>query len=246
MNIDIQNAAFETHPYNSEPIPADTKALIVGTAPPPRFSLPRAPDKGPKKGYDADFFYGSGANYLWLFLERAAGEKIFAEPGTPEAAREDTQSLMRDFLCRHHIWMRDILQTYRRKPGKEQSAKDDDIDRDAKVTSYVRLLPLFEESKDVHIVVFTSVTAAKWSFENGFSSEADKETQEYYRQRYVAAEAERKRKTGLQKYTDVFCAESINDRLVSYYIAPSPSGSAGPSDIDLNVAIYKSILFRNS
>jgi hypothetical protein len=175
MKIDAESGAtLETHPYNSESIPAGTKTLIIGTAPPPRFSLPRPPHEGPKKGWDADFYYGSAANYLWLYLERAADEAIFAEPGTPEAAQENTESLMRDFLHRHRLWMRDILQTYRRKPRKETSSNDRDIDvsRD-KGTVFMQLGPLLEGNKDIRKIAFTSQDfAAKWTFEafNGASA----------------------------------------------------------------------------
>jgi hypothetical protein len=48
---------IETHPYNlRETIPDETRLLIVGTAPPPRFSNPAC---GGMRGLDFDFF-------LWL------------------------------------------------------------------------------------------------------------------------------------------------------------------------------------
>jgi hypothetical protein len=53
------NANREHHPYNDEPFPPEMRVLVVGTAPPPRFSQPRPPHSGPREGYDADFFYGS-------------------------------------------------------------------------------------------------------------------------------------------------------------------------------------------
>jgi hypothetical protein len=55
----------ETHPYNSEPIPDNVRLLIVGTAPPPRFSNPQCEGVGAHK-LDFEFFYGSGHNNMWL------------------------------------------------------------------------------------------------------------------------------------------------------------------------------------
>ncbi len=51
------------HPY--EPfIQSDTKKLIVGTLPPPRFSIGNLLEK------DVDFCYGSYYNSLWLYIEK--------------------------------------------------------------------------------------------------------------------------------------------------------------------------------
>src|ERR1700693_4108094 len=117
----------ETHPYNLSPkfsIPDDTRLLIVGTAPPPRFSNPASKDR---RGLDFDFFYGSEDNYMWEFLDNIAeeidDEKLFAD----DASSEDCCDAARKFLQRHKIWMCDALQTYHRKEGMEWSASDADI-----------------------------------------------------------------------------------------------------------------------
>jgi hypothetical protein len=86
--------AEETHPYNlREAIPSRTKVLLLGTAPPPRFSSPSC---GEMRGLDFDFFYGSEDNYMWVFLddiaERIDGRKLFEEefssPQCSDVARD--------------------------------------------------------------------------------------------------------------------------------------------------------------
>jgi G:T/U-mismatch repair DNA glycosylase len=237
-------AIFERHPYNSEIIPVGTEALIVGTAPPPRFSLPRPPHEGPKKGWDADFYYGSDANHLWLYLERAAGETIFAEPGTPEAAKEDTESLMRDLLRRHSLWMRDILQSYRRKPGKERRARDDDIDVRAAGTEYMQLVPLLEVNKEIRKIAFTSEKAAEWTFEPVNEKKLieafdfKKRLRDWKKENEEVAE---RHKTALKRDWD------LGGRNIDFYILPTPSGAGRGSGERLAeqeiIEIYRSVLF---
>jgi hypothetical protein len=54
----------EVHPYNSaNPIPNGTRVLIVGTAPPERFS--RLPGSSGDLSGDVRFYYGSRDNELW-------------------------------------------------------------------------------------------------------------------------------------------------------------------------------------
>lgn len=113
----------EKHPYNLEEIghiPEGTRLLIVGTAPPPRFSLPRSERKGPV-GKDIDFYYGSSDNDMWRILEELSDEKFNRQ------SKEDSREAMCNFLRTHRMWMRDILQTYRRKPDHETSASDNHI-----------------------------------------------------------------------------------------------------------------------
>lgn len=234
---------FETHPYNNfEPIPPGTETLIIGTAPPPRFSLPRPPHKGPKKGYDADFYYGSGANYLWVYLEKAANEPTFAEPSTAEAEKEDTEKLMRNFLSRHKLWMRDILQKYRRK--KEGSASDKDIDVTAKGTEYIDLAPLLKENMAIHKIAFTSQDfAAKWTFEalkeqgliDGFDFNG------HLRKWKEISKLENE----VQRYKTPFArGKNVGGRIVDFYILPTPSGagSASLSEQDI-IEVYRTVLF---
>jgi hypothetical protein len=247
MNTNLKADSLpETHPYNSFPIPPDTKTLIVGTAPPPRFSLPRPPHEGPKKGWDADFFYGSGENYLWSYLEKAAGEQIFADPGTAEAAAEDTENLMRDFLRRHRIWMRDVLQTYRRRKGHETSPMDQHIDLTYSGTMFQTFSSNIESSQSIEKIVFTSVQAADWFFSKALALGAGPDNANNYRQMFVAADKARKERSGIQKCTEEFCAANLNDRIIRFYVAPSPSGSARGPNEQTCVEIYRRIIFDRS
>ena len=236
----------ETHPYNLQEIgriPEGTRLLIVGTAPPPRFSLPRPPHDGPKKGFDADFYYGSGSNWLWVYLEKAAGEEIFEEPCTSEASSEDTENLMRDFLRRNHFWMRDVLQIYKRKPGRETKAEDSAIDLDWVGTKFSEFLPILKENEHVSRVAFTSVTAAKWFFGKALAAEVDQKKAEFYRSRFADANKKREGKLGHTKYTDPFCTEELGDRSIVFYVLPSPSGRAAQFDPDL-VNVFQAVLFQ--
>ncbi|QDF37808.1 hypothetical protein FJN17_09605 [Bradyrhizobium symbiodeficiens] len=234
---------LEKHPYNSSPIPPDTKTLIVGTAPPPRFSHPRPPHAGPEKDWDADFYYGSESNYLWVYLEDAAGERIFAKPGTSEAAVEDTENLMRGFLQRHRIWMRDVLQTYRRKEGHEFSPMDRHIDLGSKDTEFLDFSGVLDTGRNIDKIVFTSVLAAELFFSKVLAIGATPDTVRDFHQTFFAAKAARAEQTGMQRYVKEFCALELHCRAIKFYIAPSPSGSAWGPDRTTCVEIYRSILF---
>lgn len=101
-------------------MPSDTKALIVGTAPPPRFC------KRPwscEHDLDFDFFYGSGSNWMWGILPHALNEPN-ALPETLSAEQCETEAA--NLLRRHSIWMRDVLAKIRRR--KESSARDSDLE----------------------------------------------------------------------------------------------------------------------
>ena len=149
---------IEKHPYNDQAIPDGTRLLIVGTAPPPRFSCP-----APKSlvGFDFDFFYGSQDNYMWEFLDQIAehieGHNLFEE----DTSRDQCCDITRDFLRRHKIWMHDVLQTYQRKDGRDDKAGDNDIKPpfDLKSTNFRTVL----ESKSFSKFVFTSERAAEWT-----------------------------------------------------------------------------------
>jgi hypothetical protein len=81
-----------THPYNKgELIPPDTRVLIVGTAPPPRFHDPKE-----LRGDDFDFFYGSEDNFMWEYLDKIAeeidGAKLFSRTSPSARKREHATS----------------------------------------------------------------------------------------------------------------------------------------------------------
>lgn len=92
---------FHSHPY--EPfLFKDATKLIVGTLPPPRFTI------GELKEGDVDFCYGSRDGQLWPILDRIFGLNLdFAT--TEKAIRQRM-----DFLRRRKIGICDIVQSAER------------------------------------------------------------------------------------------------------------------------------------
>jgi len=234
---------LEQHPYNKIEIPADTRLLIVGTAPPPRFSLPRPPFGQLKKGKDADFFYGSVSNYLWQYLKLAAGEPDFAKPGTKEACDENTEDMMRDYLIKHHMWMRDVLQTYSRKEGEGDSAEDRHIDIDNARTTFLDFRAVLDLGKKIDRVVFTSVATSDWFFRRALPAHCNAEQAQSYRALFQSADAKRRSRCE-QGIVDEFCRAYFDGRLVRFHVAASPSPSAGASTKQKFIDIYRRILFE--
>ncbi|WP_063695153.1 hypothetical protein [Bradyrhizobium embrapense] len=207
--------------------------------------MPRAQHAGPKKDFDADFFYGSGSNYLWLYLEKATGEQVFANPGSPEAAAEPTEYLMHDFLRRHRIWMRDVLQTYKRKKGHEASSSDEHIDINNRETTFLNFPAVLEAAPNLSRVVFTSVRAADWFFNRALAVGAASDGSQNYRQMFVAANSARSERSG-RRQVEQFCEAEFNGMVIGFYVAPSPSGSARHGlNTGQCVEIYRSIIFDN-
>ncbi|WP_411767787.1 uracil-DNA glycosylase family protein [Winogradskyella sp. A3E31] len=90
------------HPY--EPfIHNDTKKLIVGTLPPPRFSTGDLLEK------DVDFCYGSYYNSLWLFIDKIHNLNLRYD-NSQEAIEERKQ-----FLIEHKIGVCDIVESAERE-----------------------------------------------------------------------------------------------------------------------------------
>ena len=90
------------HPYKPF-INPDTKKLIVGTLPPPRFSLGELFEK------DVDFCYGSYYNSLWLYIDTIY-DLNFRYDNSDEAVYQRKQ-----FLIDHHIGICDIVDSCERK-----------------------------------------------------------------------------------------------------------------------------------
>jgi len=89
------------HPYPPF-INEDTKKLIVGTLPPPRFSTGDLLDK------DVDFCYGSYYNSLWLFIDKIHDLNLRYD-NSNEAIEQRKQ-----FLIRHKIGVCDIVESCER------------------------------------------------------------------------------------------------------------------------------------
>ncbi|TYA66002.1 uracil-DNA glycosylase family protein [Seonamhaeicola marinus] len=90
------------HPYKPF-IQKDTKKLIVGTLPPPRFSTGELLEK------DVDFCYGSYYNSLWLYIDKIHGLGLRYD-NSQEAIEERKQ-----FLIKHKIGVCDIVDSAERE-----------------------------------------------------------------------------------------------------------------------------------
>ena len=90
------------HPYKPF-IHSDTTKLIVGTLPPPRFSLGELLEK------DVDFCYGSYYNSLWLYIDNIHDLNLRYD-NSLEAIEERKQ-----FLINHKIGICDIVESAHRK-----------------------------------------------------------------------------------------------------------------------------------
>jgi G:T/U-mismatch repair DNA glycosylase len=89
------------HPYKPF-IQKDTTKLIVGTLPPPRFSLGKLLER------DVDFCYGSYYNSLWLYIDKIHDLKLRYDNST-EAIEE-----RKYFLIKHNIGICDIVESSER------------------------------------------------------------------------------------------------------------------------------------
>jgi G:T/U-mismatch repair DNA glycosylase len=90
------------HPYKPF-IQNDTKKLIVGTLPPPRFSTGDLLEK------DVDFCYGSYYNSLWLYIDKIHDLKLRYD-NSLEAIEERKQ-----FLIKQKIGICDIVESAHRE-----------------------------------------------------------------------------------------------------------------------------------
>ncbi len=93
---------FHKHPYKPF-IKKDTKKLIVGTLPPPRFSMGELLEK------DVDFCYGSYYNSLWQFID--AIHNLNLRYDNSEAAVKERKQ----FLITRKIGVCDIVESCERE-----------------------------------------------------------------------------------------------------------------------------------
>ncbi len=93
---------YQVHPYKPF-IPQGATKLIVGTLPPPRFSMGNL-----KKG-DVNFCYGSIDGQLWKILDELFTLKLHFE--TTDFAIQQRK----DFLIRNNIGICDIVESCERK-----------------------------------------------------------------------------------------------------------------------------------
>lgn len=235
----------ETHPYNlREAIPDETRLLIVGTAPPPWFSNPGCIDRRGRR--DFDFFYGSEKSFMWKKLlnniaEEIDGEKLFAD----DASSKDRCGAARKFLQHHKIWMRDVLQTYHRKDGKECSASDSDIEPE-QLTDFRSIFNL----RKLSVIAFTSEQSAKWTFE-AIEKQGLTTTEEYKEKfaswKNIQITKSTRESDVKKKFEQPFLKAAIGQRGIEFYILPTPTGR---SRIGLKMhdkqTVYKNVLLTHN
>ncbi|KAA3621602.1 MAG: uracil-DNA glycosylase family protein [Flavobacterium sp.] len=93
---------LHTHPYKPF-IPVNTRKLIVGTLPPPRFTT------GALKPGDVDFCYGSRDGQLWPILNRLFNLEL------PFETTKEAIAKRKDFLRDNQIGICDIVASSRRE-----------------------------------------------------------------------------------------------------------------------------------
>jgi G:T/U-mismatch repair DNA glycosylase len=237
-------AFVETHPFNDEDIPKGTRALIVGTAPPPRFSDPNCAGKDVHR-LDFPFFYGSGRNNFWKFMNAIAdhlGTPLPSDEGSAELYAEEA----RVFLKRYGLWMKDALQTY------ERTHECSSLDRYLQPQIFTDFLQVFGQHLEVRKVAFTSTQAAKWTF----SSLNREDVQRQFFDTLAARKTRSDVALDFNVSSDckVFAARFLapvvtvrfNDRDVQFFQLPSPSSSRhrpkGATNTCL-IEIFRTVLF---
>ncbi|WP_034057450.1 uracil-DNA glycosylase family protein [Lacinutrix jangbogonensis] len=90
------------HPYQPF-IKNDTKKLIVGTLPPPRFTTGNLLEK------DVNFCYGSYYNSLWLFIEKIHNLNLRYDHSSEAIMQRQ------NFLIKHQIGVCDIVESCERE-----------------------------------------------------------------------------------------------------------------------------------
>lgn len=126
---------LHTHPYEPFLFPEATK-LIVGTLPPPRFTM------GELKPEDVDFCYGSKNGMLWPILDKIHNLNLKYET-TEYAAKQ-----RKDFLLKHKIGVCDIVHSAERE-------KIDASDLGMQNIKLRNLMGYLEEYENVDTLLFT-------------------------------------------------------------------------------------------
>ncbi len=226
-----------THPYNkSESVPLDTRILIVGTAPPPRFDEPKN-----LRGNDFDFFYGSEDNYMWQYFDEIAedidGACLFNRTEVVTNGKkkiiftdtsDDCSRIARSFLRKHQLWMKDVLERYERKEGMGHLASDEAIIEPGP-SDRADFVSLFNAASTINTLAFTSKKAATWTLDRLGGQLRDESFGEPIRRIEV------------QKQRGEFWDGNVLGCHVRFILLPSPSGRAAVPKID--VEIYKKFLF---
>jgi G:T/U-mismatch repair DNA glycosylase len=208
----------ETHPYNClEAIPDNASTIIVGTAPPPRFS--RA-DMSLLAG-DTCFYYGSKSSGMWRLLSGISGTSLLEQPDNAQR-----RTNWHNFLTVNDLWMYDVLQEYKRKSGKETSARDADIE-EFDLTDF-RLV--FAAKRRINKIAFTSQQAANWTFRKLSDSTPQLGTRykaAIFRRNEICKRLRSDEERIAQKFRGPILSEYIEGREIAFYILPTPTRMSG-------------------
>ena len=124
-----------SHPYQPY-IPEGTKKLIVGTLPPPRFTM------GEFKEGDVNFCYGSRDGQLWIILNRIFNLNLKFDT-TQEAIQQ-----RKDFLQQHKMGICDMVEYAMRE-------KIDASDLGMREVKLRNMIQILKENPSVEILLFT-------------------------------------------------------------------------------------------
>ncbi len=124
-----------THPYKPF-IPKNATKLIVGTLPPPRFTM------GDLKPDDVNFCYGSREGFLWPILDRLFDLSLRYE--NTEAAIEQRK----EFLEKRGIGICDIVESSRRN-------KVDASDLGMQEVELRNLIEILRKNPSIETLIFT-------------------------------------------------------------------------------------------
>ncbi|WP_010182391.1 uracil-DNA glycosylase family protein [Aquimarina agarilytica] len=124
-----------THPY-APFIPLNTTKLIVGTLPPPRFTLGNLNER------DVDFCYGSSNGLLWPILDRIFNLGLVYENSSSAVEQR------RDFLIQRNIGVCDIVASCKR-------TKIDASDLGMQQVELRDMIGILKQQPKINTLVFT-------------------------------------------------------------------------------------------
>ncbi len=150
-NLEIQRDPYD--PF----VPANARAIILGSTPPARFCLPSDLTLHPR---DIDWFYGScdrGCNTFWEAMFRVFDHDSLTELNSLrdfELPREEKtrrqRSFLQNLLTARKLGIMDILESFERRDGSS-------ADSELKPLTFRDPLPFLRDASDVSAFCCTSL-----------------------------------------------------------------------------------------